>query len=120
MSIDLYPLGCVPSQAVAVDEIVNCPERDVRIIAHPSIPDSDDGEKQHKDEGTEARAGKDSRRESQASAEPIAEESVEDAGDELTQQWLRRIPDDPGGLLRRKFQYQYRQKYQGRPERNPW
>lgn len=23
------------------------------------------------------------------------------------QQWLRRIPDDPGGLLRRKFQYQY-------------
>ncbi|MDQ7000895.1 MAG: VWA domain-containing protein [Mariprofundus sp.] len=25
------------------------------------------------------------------------------------QQWLRRIPDDPGGLLRRKFQYQYQQ-----------
>lgn len=23
------------------------------------------------------------------------------------EQWLRRIPDDPGGLLRRKFQYQY-------------
>lgn len=26
------------------------------------------------------------------------------------QQWLRRIPDDPGGLLRRKFLYQYRQR----------
>ncbi len=25
------------------------------------------------------------------------------------EQWLRRIPDDPGGLLRRKFQYQYQQ-----------
>ena len=25
------------------------------------------------------------------------------------QQWLRRIPDDPGGLLRRKFLYQYKQ-----------
>jgi len=25
------------------------------------------------------------------------------------QQWLRRIPDDPGGLLRRKFRYQYQQ-----------
>ncbi|MDX8405455.1 MAG: VWA domain-containing protein [Mariprofundus sp.] len=24
-------------------------------------------------------------------------------------QWLRRIPDDPGGLLRRKFKYQYQQ-----------
>ncbi|MEA3273995.1 MAG: hypothetical protein U9Q81_01565, partial [Pseudomonadota bacterium] len=23
-------------------------------------------------------------------------------------QWLRRIPDDPAGLLRRKFLYQYR------------
>ncbi|MEO5794032.1 MAG: VWA domain-containing protein [Rhodoferax sp.] len=27
-------------------------------------------------------------------------------------QWLRRIPDDPGGLLRRKFLYQYRQRQQ--------
>ena len=25
------------------------------------------------------------------------------------EQWLRRIPDDPGGLLRRKFRYQYQQ-----------
>lgn len=24
-----------------------------------------------------------------------------------TEQWLRRVPDDPGGLLRRKFRYQY-------------
>ena len=28
------------------------------------------------------------------------------------EQWLRRIPDDPGGLLRRKFLYQYRQRAQ--------
>ena len=27
-------------------------------------------------------------------------------------QWLRRIPDDPSGLLRRKFLYQYRQRNQ--------
>ena len=27
------------------------------------------------------------------------------------QQWLRRIPDDPGGLLKHKFQYQYRYMY---------
>ena len=26
------------------------------------------------------------------------------------QQWLRRIPDDPGGLLRRKFYYEYQRK----------
>jgi len=28
------------------------------------------------------------------------------------QHWLRRIPDDPGGLLRRKFRYQYSQRGQ--------
>lgn len=26
------------------------------------------------------------------------------------EQWLRRVPDDPGGLLRRKFRYQYTQR----------
>ena len=36
-------------------------------------------------------------------------------------QWLRRIPEDPGGLLRRKFRYQYQQKYrQSNQEVNPW
>lgn len=30
-----------------------------------------------------------------------------DLQEQQTQQWLRKIPDDPGGLLRRKFQYQY-------------
>lgn len=34
------------------------------------------------------------------------------------EQWLRRIPDDPGGLLRRKFQYQYQQRRRGPDERN--
>lgn len=37
------------------------------------------------------------------------------------EQWLRRIPDDPGGLLRRKFLRQYRQRT--RPStntENPW
>ena len=29
--------------------------------------------------------------------------------DERLQQWLRQIPDEPGDLLQRKFDYQYRQ-----------
>lgn len=29
---------------------------------------------------------------------------------QAVEQWLRRIPDDPGGLLRRKFAYQYKQR----------
>jgi len=30
--------------------------------------------------------------------------------EQAAEQWLRKIPDDPGGLLRRKFIYQYRQR----------
>lgn len=30
--------------------------------------------------------------------------------EQATEQWLRRIPDDPAGLWRRKFQYQYQQR----------
>jgi Ca-activated chloride channel family protein len=37
------------------------------------------------------------------------------------EQWLRRIPDDPGGLLRRKFRYQYQQHAQApAPEEKTW
>ena len=37
------------------------------------------------------------------------------------QQWLRRIPDDPGGLWRRKFLHQYKQqKQQGKGEEKAW
>lgn len=37
-----------------------------------------------------------------------------------TQQWLQRIPDDPGGLLRRKFLYQYRQRQERQTSDKPW
>ena len=43
-----------------------------------------------------------------AEANPLDSEEKQAA-----EQWLRRIPDDPGGLLRRKFLYQYRQQSQG-------
>jgi Ca-activated chloride channel homolog len=32
-----------------------------------------------------------------------------DEEQQASEQWLRRIPDDPSGLLRRKFKYQYQQ-----------
>jgi Ca-activated chloride channel family protein len=42
-----------------------------------------------------------------APADLLSESEREQA--QATQQWLRRIPDDPSGLWRRKFLYQYRQ-----------
>lgn len=41
--------------------------------------------------------------------------------EQATEQWLRRIPDDPGGLWRRKFLYQYKREYQSQQsEAKPW
>lgn len=39
---------------------------------------------------------------------------------EAVDQWLRRIPDDPGGLLRRKFYYQYNQQQNKPDEQQDW
>src|SRR5690606_12305098 len=39
--------------------------------------------------------------------EALAMDVEEWASEQAAEQWLRRIPQDPGGLLRRKFLYQY-------------
>ncbi|CAK0763566.1 Ca-activated chloride channel homolog [Gammaproteobacteria bacterium] len=40
---------------------------------------------------------------------------------QANEQWLRRIPDDPGGLWRRKFLYQYRNQHSSQGgEQQPW
>ncbi len=60
---------------------------------------------------------KDSKAQDEQSQEASADEKTqfEDAEhtrqqelQQANEQWLRRIPDDPGGLLRRKFEYQYK------------
>jgi Ca-activated chloride channel family protein len=50
-----------------------------------------------------------------------ARESDDDLdADPAIETWLRRIPDDPGGLLRRKFLYQYKQRPGTEQESEPW
>lgn len=39
---------------------------------------------------------------------------------QATKQWLRRIPDDPGGLLRNKFNYQYKRQKGQQSEKDNW
>lgn len=48
-----------------------------------------------------------------------------DEKQDALEQWLRRVPDDPGGLLRRKFQYETNQRlrrgdYRGRETEKIW
>ena len=42
----------------------------------------------------------------QQTAEPT-EDNLTDEERQAMEQWLRRVPDDPGGLLRNKFNYEY-------------
>jgi Ca-activated chloride channel family protein len=49
--------------------------------------------------------------------------SPDDSAEEREQraameQWLRQVPDDPGELLRRKFDYEYRARRGGAAEEN--
>ena len=55
-----------------------------------------------------------------AQATTLADTPVSDEDAQATEQWLRKIPDDPGGLLRRKFLYQYQQQSSGRQEDEQW
>ncbi len=65
--------------------------------------------------------GENNETEEQQQAKPSQEYSEASENDIATEQWLRRIPDDPGGLMRRKFQYQYQQQSQQRnSEIEPW
>ena len=55
------------------------------------------------------------------SAQDAAATALEAENNHATEQWLQQIPDDPAGLLRRKFEYQYKQMYGDKPnEGNPW
>jgi len=47
----------------------------------------------------------------QQSAE-MQEQQLDEEARQSLEQWLRRVPDDPGGLLRRKFEYQAQQRQQ--------
>ncbi len=48
----------------------------------------------------------------QAAAAP-AETEAEREQRQAVEQWLQRVPDDPGGLLRRKFQLEYERRQRG-------
>ena len=67
-----------------------------------------DAESQNEDSGEQdANAGEEGTEE-EATANAGGPQDVEQwASEQAAEQWLRRVPQDPGGLLRRKFLYQY-------------
>ncbi len=66
------------------------------------------GEQKDKQQQQKDRPARDDEEQTeQQLAQLEAENESDTESDQALEQWLRRIPDDPGGLLRRKFRYQY-------------
>lgn len=75
-------------------------------------PDSE--EDPQEDEGKEEPPPEEQDAQEQAAEQAQAEEASEEdkEQDQAMEQWLRRVPDDPSGLLREKFKYESRQREQ--------
>src|SRR5210317_322708 len=103
-----------------------------------SEPQSESGEQnasQREDEMSEEdmqalqeelqRAAEEAEKEAGQQSPQLSEEQLEALRREQEQQqameqWLRRIPNDPGGLLRRKFRYQYQRMGRDQDGNNLW
>ncbi|MGI9247520.1 MAG: vWA domain-containing protein [Woeseiaceae bacterium] len=56
----------------------------------------------------------------QLSEAELAELRQQQEQEQAMEQWLRRIPDDPGGLLRRKFRHQYQRSGKDQDGNDVW
>lgn len=65
---------------------------------------SEQEQEQAESEQTEQQQGE------EQSAEAEQDDASRDEKQEALEQWLRRVPDDPGGLLRRKFSHETKQR----------
>jgi Ca-activated chloride channel family protein len=97
---------------------------------------SEDGQSSERDEGSEEdlealqeelqRAAEEAaQQEEQMAQQQLTEEELAELRQQLEQQqameqWLRRIPNDPGGLLRRKFRYQYQKEGKDQDGNSTW
>lgn len=90
-----------------------------------------DSQSQQQEKKQEAQSASDAKQESQlqqgGQKDPVSQQSSaqrreQSEQEQAMQQWMERIPDDPGGLLRNKFLYQYknRNRDESNGDRKPW
>lgn len=80
-------------------------------------------EKDKDSEQAEAKAADETEDQEQDETEAVQEKDADAQQDEQQQaneQWLKRIPDDPSGLLKRKFKYQYGRQQQRQNSEQQW
>lgn len=88
----------------------------------PSEPKDEPGEEEQQESQEPSQQQEGEPGEEQA-AMASAEEQTDQEHDQAMEQWLRRVPDDPSGLLREKFRYESRQRQQqgkGKNDKTYW
>ncbi len=94
-----------------------------------SSEESEEGEQgedqssEEQQDGEQSDEESDEQQEGEESGEPSESEMAQNWSEEDAQameQWLRRIPDDPGGLLRRKFRNQHQRRGAPADESETW
>src|SRR5690606_24283907 len=82
--------------------------------AEPRPPEDED--KQGADTGASEGKSGDGTEEAEAQQAAVMPEASDREQQQALEQWLRRVPDDPAGLLRNKFRYQYQRRTEERIE----
>jgi len=96
--------------------------QDQQIQNHQNQNEQDQEQQEQQPSGQEQSQDEDQREKEQA-AESVAEEAEDQPMDEeqmAREQWLKRIPDDPAGLLKNKFKYQYSRRHRAPTEQQQW
>ncbi|MCF6264506.1 MAG: VWA domain-containing protein [Xanthomonadales bacterium] len=90
-----------------------------------SADDADDSsEEEEQDQDQQQQDEQEPSEEQQAEEEQTAQMTQEaqwtEEDEQAKEQWLRRIPDDPGGLLRRKLIQEHKRRGRNESESQPW
>jgi len=79
--------------------------------------DKDKAEQQAAEDAQQEQASEQDEQAQEKTAQHTNDDSEQKQAQE---QWLKRIPDDPAGLLKRKFKYQYSQRNQSSQQEKTW
>jgi Ca-activated chloride channel family protein len=72
--------------------------------------EEDESANQEQEEQSKAQSNQEQSQEEPSEEEQSEEDLLKEQQQMELQQWLRRVPDDPGGLLKQKFRYQSQQR----------
>ena len=81
---------------------------------------SEEGEESEQSEQEGEQSEQDGEQQEQELSEEMLAERWSEEDEQAMEQWLKRIPDDPGGLLRRKFRLQHQRAGAAPNETEEW